>query len=73
VARVRIETNGNGVVMEIADDGCGFEPDASRAGHFGLDSMRSRAAEIGAKLTIASEPELGTVVRVDVPASVDGV
>jgi signal transduction histidine kinase len=58
--------------MEIADDGCGFAAGASRAGHYGLDSMRSRAAEIGAELTIASEPELGTVVRVEVPASVDG-
>ena len=73
VARVSIETSANGVVMEIADDGCGFAPDTNRAGHFGLDSMRSRAAEIGAELTIASEQELGTVVRVEVPASVDRI
>jgi signal transduction histidine kinase len=71
-ARIRVETTANRVVMEIADDGCGFEPDASRAGHFGLDSMRSRASEIGAELDIESAPQKGTVIRVDVPASVDG-
>jgi signal transduction histidine kinase len=73
VARVRIETSTNSVVMEIADDGCGFAPDETRAGHYGLESMRSRAAEIGAELTIASGPDRGTVIRVDVPATVDGV
>lgn len=73
VARVSIETSASSVVMEIADDGCGFAPDTSRAGHFGLGSMRSRAAEIGAELTIASQPEVGTIVRVEVPASVDGL
>jgi signal transduction histidine kinase len=71
-ARVRIESAANCVVMEIADDGCGFEPGATRAGHFGLDSMRSRAAEIGADLSIASAPERGTVIRVNVPAHPDG-
>jgi signal transduction histidine kinase len=73
VARVRIETSTNSVVMEVVDDGCGFNPEANRVGHFGLDSMRSRAGEIGAELTIASEPGRGTVIRVEVPASVDGV
>jgi signal transduction histidine kinase len=67
-ARIVIRTVPTGVVMEIADDGCGFDPDANRAGHFGLDSMRSRAAEIGAELSISSTPGSGTVIRVDVPA-----
>ena len=35
------------VVVEIRDDGLGFEPDVGHPGHFGLESMRSRAAEIG--------------------------
>jgi signal transduction histidine kinase len=71
-ARVRIESAANCVVMEIADDGCGFEPGATRTGHFGLDSMRSRAAEIGADLSIASAPQRGTVIRVSVPAHANG-
>jgi signal transduction histidine kinase len=53
--------------IEIDDDGCGFDPSASPAGHYGLESMRSRAAEIDAHLTIASTRGAGTVIRVEVP------
>jgi signal transduction histidine kinase len=41
-------------------------------GHFGLESMRSRAAEIGAQLSITSGPGRGTVVRIEAPAQADG-
>ena len=57
--------------MEIRDDGRGFEPDTGHPGHFGLESMRSRAAEIGAQLSITSVLGHGTVVRVEAPATVD--
>jgi signal transduction histidine kinase len=67
-ASVRVDMTAAGVVLEVVDDGRGFEPDASRAGHFGLDSMRSRADEIGAQLHIISAPGRGTVVRVEKPA-----
>ena len=64
-ASVRIDVRPASVVLEVADDGCGFETAAPRAGHFGLDSMRSRADEIGAELHIISAPGRGTVVRVE--------
>ena len=35
------------MLLEIRDDGRGFDPAARHPGHFGLESMRSRAAEIG--------------------------
>ena len=60
------------VVVEIRDDGLGFEPDVDHPGHFGLESMRSRAAEIGAQLSITSRPGRGTVVRIEAPALSDG-
>jgi signal transduction histidine kinase len=66
-AQVRIEANGGSVVVEIEDDGCGFDPEATRAGHYGLDSMRSRAEEISAVLTITSAAGRGTTVRVETP------
>jgi signal transduction histidine kinase len=53
------------VVLEVRDDGRGFDPAIARPGHFGLQSMRSRAAEAGALLTITSAPGRGTVVRVE--------
>jgi signal transduction histidine kinase len=64
---VRVQQRAGHLSIEIDDDGCGFDPSASPAGHYGLESMRSRAAEIDAHLTIASTRGVGTVVRVDVP------
>jgi signal transduction histidine kinase len=68
-AWVRVESGPSGVSLEVGDDGDGFDTGADRPGHYGLESMRSRAAEVGATLTIRSEPGLGTVVLVDAPVS----
>jgi signal transduction histidine kinase len=69
-ASVRIGNGDGRVSLEIKDDGCGFDPDASEpVGHFGLDSMRSRADEISGVLTIRTAPRQGTSVRVEVPAA----
>jgi signal transduction histidine kinase len=72
VAQVRVEARREQVVVEIRDDGRGFDPAGGHPGHFGLDSMRSRAAEIGGRFTIASARGSGTRVRVRVPAETDG-
>jgi signal transduction histidine kinase len=73
VAQVRVEAGRAQVLVEICDDGHGFDPAGGHPGHFGLESMRSRAAEIGARLTIASAPGAGTAVRVRVPMETDGI
>jgi signal transduction histidine kinase len=67
-AHIRVEAQQRQVVVVVHDDGRGFDPTAGHPGHFGLESMRSRAAEIGGRLTIRSSPGLGTTVRVRVPA-----
>jgi signal transduction histidine kinase len=72
VVDLRVETQREQVVVEIRDNGRGFQPEAGHPGHFGLESMRSRAAEVGGRLTIGSAPGEGTVVRVRVPADGDG-
>jgi signal transduction histidine kinase len=69
-AEVRVEATNHTVTVEIEDNGCGFDPDAAHTGHYGLDSMRSRAEEIGAAFSITSIVGHGTLVRVEVP--VDG-
>ena len=71
-ASVRVEAQAGQVLVEVRDNGHGFDPRTAHPGHFGLDSMRSRATEIGGRLTIASTPGLGTVVRVRVPAETNG-
>jgi signal transduction histidine kinase len=70
-AHVRVEAQQDQVVLEVRDDGRGFDPAAGNPGHFGLDSMRSRAAEIGGSLTVTSAPGSGTLVRVCVPTETD--
>jgi signal transduction histidine kinase len=67
-ATVRIEDRPGSVLLEISDDGQGFDATARRRGHFGLESMRGRAAAIDGDLTITSETGTGTLVQVEVGA-----
>jgi signal transduction histidine kinase len=71
-AHVRVDARDGQVVVEVRDNGQGFDPAAGHPGHFGLDSMRTRASEIDGQLTISSAPGLGTVVRVRAPADTNG-
>jgi signal transduction histidine kinase len=62
-----------GTILEIADDGVGF--DAARdhgASHHGLANMQARAEAIGGNLEIRSEPGSGTRVILTLPPA-DGV
>jgi signal transduction histidine kinase len=54
------------VTLSIADDGRGFDPDASYPGHFGLQLMREQAMAVGAALDLVTAPGRGTQVRVRV-------
>jgi signal transduction histidine kinase len=58
------------VVLEVSDDGHGFDPDAPSGG-LGLASMRERAASAGGRLTIRSTAK-GTTVRMTVPGKASG-
>jgi signal transduction histidine kinase len=53
---------GGTLVLEIADNGLGFDPRQVPADRLGLHGMAERAALIGAKLNIESTPEQGTRV-----------
>ena len=52
------------VRLRIADDGIGFDPTASRPGHFGLLGLREQAQLIDAELRIDSAPNQGTALTV---------
>ena len=54
------------VTMEIADDGCGFDPRGEHAG-MGLASMRERAEALNGDVVIESEPGRGTHISVTLP------
>jgi signal transduction histidine kinase len=59
-------TNGT-LVVEVSDDGVGFEPDSAdlRSRHLGLTSMEERARELSGRLHIRSAPGKGTTVRIE--------
>ena len=59
---IRLSAPGDVVVLEVADDGRGFDMTAVRSGT-GLKSMRERASRIGGQLELASTPGGGTRVR----------
>jgi PAS domain S-box-containing protein len=70
--QVQIRGDGEGTLLEVVDNGCGFDPRAIQGGGGqGLISMRERAARIGGRLTVDSMPGQGTTVRVYVPARSD--
>ncbi len=51
------------VILQIDDNGCGFNPDRVPADHFGITIMHERAEAIGATLSIWSQPGSGTRIR----------
>jgi two-component system nitrate/nitrite sensor histidine kinase NarX len=60
---VRLRCSSQAVDLWISDDGCGFDPQAHRAAHFGLANMRERARALGATLRVRSRPGAGTALH----------
>jgi two-component system, NarL family, sensor kinase len=78
--RVRLFPQRDKMVLEVADDGAGFDPAALPTGWqagggpsgFGLAGMRERAELLGGRLDLSSAPGRGTTVRLTVPLSPAG-
>jgi signal transduction histidine kinase len=64
---VKVTNDGVAVGLEVRDDGRGFDSRAAYTGHLGLQTMRSRAGDMGADLRIESAPGHGTLVCVRLP------
>ncbi|MFG3001931.1 GAF domain-containing sensor histidine kinase [Streptomyces sp. NPDC048340] len=66
---VTLSRRNGGAALKVRDDGTGFSPSTvRRAGrHLGLVSMRDRAAGVGGRLTVHSEPGTGTTIELEVP------
>jgi signal transduction histidine kinase len=68
--RVSVGRSDGRLVLEVADDGAGFDvdtPPPAAVTRLGLASMRDRARMVGGTLTVTSEPGQGTTVRLEVP------
>jgi len=57
----------NAVILEVCDDGIGFDPLGSFPGHLGLHSMQERVANLGGSFQIESTPGQGTHMLAQVP------
>ncbi len=55
------------IILEVRDNGRGFDPTGPFPGHLGLHSMRERATKMGGTLTIESAPGQGTCLRMRIP------
>lgn len=66
-----LERRGDAVVLEVADDGVGFDPEAAlalpREGHFGLRVLANVASQAGAELAVSSAPGAGCRWMLTVP------
>src|SRR5262249_45219769 len=65
---VHLEAHEDSVVLEIADDGVGFDPNRSFPGHLGLRSMHERATGVGGSVEVLSGRGRGTRIVVRVPS-----
>ncbi len=67
---VRLGGEKDKLVVEVSDDGIGFDPHAPdvRSRHLGLTSMEERARESHGRLKIRSAPGQGTTIRVELSA-----
>jgi signal transduction histidine kinase len=65
---VRLADHDGRLVLEVEDDGIGFQPadDELRSKHLGLTSMEERARRLGGRLEISSRAGVGTTVRLEV-------
>jgi PAS domain S-box-containing protein len=62
-ATMRFRAENGSYVLEVGDDGVGFDTSQSFPGHMGLVSMSERASSIGAELEVESKPGEGTVIK----------
>jgi signal transduction histidine kinase len=70
-AEISVRASNGCVVLEVRDDGDGFDPSMQeeflQSGHFGLMGMRERVEMAGGNWRIDSRPGGGTYLRAEVP------
>lgn len=67
--KIMLKAQDDRLVLQIEDDGVGFDLKASRSKSLGLHSMYYRARSINASLEIDAEPGMGTTIHCEVPWS----
>ena len=77
---VTLSYMGDLVVLDVQDDGIGFDPAkfqaplaAGATGGFGLAAMRERVEQLGGTLLVESAPDEGTTLVVEIPVPAAGI
>ena len=68
-ATVRLACAGGLLLLEVADDGPGYDPEGALDGQ-GRQNMTDRLGAVGGRLVVESAPGSGTRVRAEVPLAV---
>jgi signal transduction histidine kinase len=68
-ASIVMQNYGNHVVVEVSDNGKGFDVQAARASSHGLAGMQHRVETAKGKLTISSAPGQGTRLSASLPTA----
>jgi signal transduction histidine kinase len=66
VVRVTLRDDGSGLLVEVIDDGTGFDPEDTGGG-FGLITMKERIRAMGGELTIRSQGGNGSTITIWMP------
>jgi two-component system sensor histidine kinase UhpB len=76
-AEIRLLHKGESVVLEVKDDGQGFDPSSVREQalqlqHLGILGMQERVELVGGTIELASMPGTGTRIQISVPCDLIG-
>ena len=65
---VDLQTRSNWVILDICDNGVGFDQEHARnGGGMGIHNMEQRARKLGGRLEITSSPGAGTRIKAEIP------
>jgi signal transduction histidine kinase len=64
---VKLHFSAERIELAVKDDGKGFDPAASRPGHYGLIHLRERAMKVQGEVNVESKPGAGTQVVFTAP------
>jgi signal transduction histidine kinase len=65
---VALGFDGDGLTVEVADSGIGFDPDAADGG--GLTGLADRIHALGGEITVDSQPGAGTRLTATFPVAI---